>query len=55
MVVQKIKIAIIDNGVDEAALGNEISGKVYVNEKKECVYDEADMSRRASKLLVARR
>ena len=45
MLVQKIKIAIIDNGVDEAALGNEISGKVYVNEKKECVYDEADMSR----------
>ena len=43
--MQKIKIAIIDNGVDEAALGNEISGKVYVNEKKECVYDEADMSR----------
>ena len=34
MLVQKIKIAIIDNGVDEAALGNEISGKVYVNEKK---------------------
>jgi len=27
MLVQKIKIAIIDNGVDEAALGNEISGK----------------------------
>lgn len=42
--MQKIKIAIIDNGVDEVALGNKISGKVYVNEKKECVYDEADMS-----------
>lgn len=44
MLVQKIKIAIIDNGVDEVALGNKISGKVYINEKKECVYDEADMS-----------
>ena len=44
MLVQKIKIAIIDNGVDQVALGNKISGKVYVNEKKECVYDGADMS-----------
>lgn len=34
MLVQKIKIAIIDNGVDEVALGNKISGKVYINEKK---------------------
>ncbi len=41
--MRRIKIAIIDNGVDEWTLGNKIAGKVYVNEKKECVYDDADM------------
>ena len=42
--MEKIKIAIIDNGVDELALGKKISEKVYINEKKEWIVDDADMS-----------
>lgn len=42
--MQKIKIASIDNGVDKVALGNEISGKVYVNELViECVKANAQV------------
>lgn len=41
--MQKVKIAVIDNGIDETCLNHNLECKIYINHNGQCVLDNENL------------
>ncbi|RCX12213.1 subtilase family protein [Anaerobacterium chartisolvens] len=43
--MHNVKIAVVDNGIDEALLKRQLNHRVYINHDGQCIFDNADMNK----------